>query len=235
MGRAALRAPRPGPVLPDARSLGALRKAAARCTGCPLYRNATQTVFGAGPARAHVMLVGEQPGDEEDRTGKPFVGPAGRELDRGLARARIDRSALYLTNAVKHFKWEPRGKKRIHQKPTAREVAACRLWLEAEIEALKPTAIVCLGATAAQALLGRGVRVTRVRGERIDSPLAPVVMATVHPSAILRARTAADRARERAAFQADLVRLAGYLARAPRDRKLYKRKREPRIARASRR
>jgi uracil-DNA glycosylase family protein len=211
------------PILTDARSLGALRKAAASCTRCPLYRNATQTVFGAGPARARVMLVGEQPGNDEDLSGKPFVGPAGRELDRGLARAGIDRDTVYVTNAVKHFKWQPRGKKRIHQKPTAREVAACRVWLDAEIDALKPTAIVCLGATAAQTLLGRSVRVTKVRGERIDSPLAPVVMATVHPSAILRARTDADRARERKAFQTDLVRLADHLERASRTRKLYKR------------
>jgi uracil-DNA glycosylase family protein len=214
----------PTPV-PAVRSVAALRKAAASCTRCPLYRRATQTVFGAGPAHARVMLVGEQPGNDEDLAGKPFVGPAGRELDRGLARARIDRATVYLTNAVKHFKWEPRGKKRIHQKPTAREVAACRLWLEAEIDAVKPTAIVCLGATAAQTLLGRSVRVTQVRGEPIDSPLAPVVMATVHPSAILRARTDRDRAREREAFQSDLVRLAGLLERASRDRKLYKRNR----------
>jgi DNA polymerase len=171
-------------------------------------------VFGAGPAKARVMLVGEQPGNDEDLSGKPFVGPAGRELDRGLARAGIDRSAVYVTNAVKHFKWEARGKKRIHQKPTAREIAACRLWLDAEIEALRPTALVCLGATASQALLGRSFRVTEARGERIPSPLAPIVMATVHPSVILRARTDEDREGEREAFAADLVRLAGYLERA---------------------
>jgi DNA polymerase len=217
------------PFLPDVRSLGALRKAAAGCRGCPLYRNATQTVFGAGPAGARVMFVGEQPGNDEDLAGKPFVGPAGRELDRALASARIDRADVYVTNAVKHFKWEPRGKKRIHQKPTAREIAACRLWLDAEIEALAPTAIVCLGATAAQTLLGRSVRVTKVRGEAIDSPLAPVVMATVHPSAILRARTDSDRQREREAFHADLARLAGYLERASEDHKrLYKRTRSAR-------
>ena len=212
------------PILPDVRSLGALRKAAATCRGCPLYRRATQTVFGAGPASARVMLVGEQPGNEEDLRGKPFVGPAGRELDRALAAAGLDRTSVYVTNAVKHFKWEPRGKKRIHQKPTAREIAACRVWLDAEIEALKPTAIVCLGATAAQTLLGRSVRVTKVRGERIASKLAPVVMATVHPSAILRARTDSDRQREREAFHADLARLAGYLERVSRGReRLYKR------------
>jgi len=204
------------PILPRVRSLRALRKAAATCRGCPLYRNATQTVFGAGPPGARVILVGEQPGNDEDLAGKPFVGPAGRELDRALARAGIDRGSVYVTNAVKHFKWTPRGKKRIHQKPTAREVAACRPWLEAEIAALRPTAIVLLGATAAQTLLGRSFRVTRSRGERIDSPLAPVVMATVHPSAILRARTDRDRAREREAFTADLARLAGHLARAAR-------------------
>ena len=193
------------PILPRVRSLRALRKAAATCRGCPLYRNATQTVFGAGPPGARVILVGEQPGNDEDLAGKPFVGPAGRELDRALARAGIDRGSVYVTNAVKHFKWTPRGKKRIHQKPTAREIAA-----------LRPTAIVRLGATAAQTLLGRSFRVTRSRGERIDSPLAPVVMATVHPSAILRARTDRDRAREREAFTADLARLAGHLARAAR-------------------
>jgi DNA polymerase len=215
MSRSAMTA---APFLPDARSLRALRKAAARCRGCPLYRNATQTVFGAGPARARVMLVGEQPGNEEDRAGAPFVGPAGRELDRGLARAGIDRSAVYVTNTVKHFKWEPRGKKRIHQKPTAREIAACRLWLDAEIEAVQPTAIVCLGATAAQTLLGRSFRVTQARGKRIASPLAPVVMATIHPSAILRARTDDDREREREAFTTDLARLAGYLERPRKNR-----------------
>ena len=202
------------PFLPDARSIGALRAAAATCRGCPLYRNATQTVFGAGPAKARVMLVGEQPGNDEDLAGAPFVGPAGRELDRGLESAGIDRDTVYVTNAVKHFKWEPRGKQRIHQKPTAREIAACRVWLEAEIEAVRPTAIVCLGATAARALLGPRFRVTQSRGERVASPLAPVVMATVHPSSVLRARTDEDRARKRKAFVADLSRLAGYLARS---------------------
>jgi DNA polymerase len=202
------------PFLPDVRSLGALRRAASGCRGCPLYRNATQTVFGAGPADSRVMFVGEQPGNDEDRIGAPFVGPAGREFDRGLAHAGIDRAAVYVTNAVKHFKWEARAKKRIHQKPTAREIAACRPWLDAEIAAVRPTAIVCLGATAAQALLGRAFRVTRSRGKRIGSPLAPVVMATIHPSAILRAPTDADRRRERDAFGADLARLAGYLRQA---------------------
>jgi DNA polymerase len=200
------------PFLPRARSLPALRRAAAGCRGCPIYRNATQTVFGAGPTGARVMLVGEQPGNEEDHAGAPFVGPAGRELDRALARAGIDRDTVYVTNAVKHFKWQPRGKRRIHQKPTAREIAACRLWLDAEIEAVKPAAIVCLGATAAQTLLGRSFRVTQSRGDRIASPLAPIVMATVHPSAILRARTDEDRHREREAFTADLARLAGFLS-----------------------
>jgi DNA polymerase len=202
------------PFLPDRRSLPALRRAAARCRGCPIYLNATQTVFGAGPSGARVMLVGEQPGNEEDRAGAPFVGPAGRELDRALERAGIDRDAVYVTNAVKHFKWQRRGKRRIHQKPTAREIAACRLWLDAEIEAVKPDAIVCLGATAAQTLLGRSFRVTQSRGDRIASPLARVVMATVHPSAILRARTDEDRHREREAFTADLARLAGFLSTA---------------------
>jgi DNA polymerase len=221
------------PFVPEVRSLGALRRAAATCRGCPLHRDATQTVFGAGPAHARVLFVGEQPGNEEDLAGAPFVGPAGRELDRGLAQAGIDRAAVYVTNAVKHFKWQRRGKRRIHEKPSSRETAACRPWLDAEIEAVKPTAIVCLGATAAQSLLGRSVRVTKLRGERIDSPLAPVVMATVHPSSILRARTDADRTREREAFHADLARLAGHLAQAKREgERLYKRPR-PRHARAS--
>jgi DNA polymerase len=168
-------------------------------------------VFGEGRRQAEVMLVGEQPGDREDREGRPFVGPAGRLLDEALAEAGIDRSASYLTNAVKHFKWEARGKRRIHQKPNAAEIAACRPWLDAELAAVRPTALVLLGATAAQALLGRGFRVTRQRGEPVESELAPLVVATVHPSAILRARDQ-DRAREREAFVADLRRVAAGLA-----------------------
>src|SRR5712671_3921872 len=172
---------------PDTSSLGAVREAAADCTACHLHKRATQTVFGQGPKHAPMMLVGEQPGDYEDVAGKPFVGPAGKIMDRALQDAGIDRSDVYVTNAVKHFKWEPRGKRRIHKKPTAREIAACRPWLDTEIALLKPAAIVCLGATAAQALLGRQFKVSVDRGTFIKSPLAPLVLATVHPSSILRA------------------------------------------------
>lgn len=164
-----------------------LRKAAKNCTACDLYKHATQTVFGEGSPKARVMMVGEQPGDQEDRQGQPFVGPAGKLLDAALEEAGIDRTKVYVTNAVKHFKWEPRGKRRIHKKPNSLEVAACRQWLDAEIAALHPKVIVCLGATAAQALLGRAFRVTEERGKFVPSELAPHVMATVHPSSILRA------------------------------------------------
>jgi DNA polymerase len=197
--------------LPERRTLTALREAAAGCTACPLHLTGTQTVFGEGRRRAEVMLVGEQPGDREDREGRPFVGPAGRLLDEALAEAGIDRSSSYLTNAVKHFKWQARGKRRIHQKPNAAEIAACRPWLDAELAAVRPTALVLLGATAAQALLGRGFRVTKERGEPVESELAPLVVATIHPSAILRARDQ-DRASEREAFVADLRRVAAGLA-----------------------
>ena len=190
--------------LPDRLSLSALREAARGCTACPLHLTGTQTVFGEGLKRAEVLLVGEQPGDREDLEGRPFVGPAGRLLDEALAEAGIDRGAAYLTNAVKHFKWEPRGKRRIHQKPNASEVAACRPWLEAELQVVRPTALVCLGATAAQALLGRRFRVTRERGRLLDSPLAPLTLATVHPSSILRAPDDESRRRERTAFVSDL-------------------------------
>jgi len=185
-------------------SLSKLRDAAAGCHACELYAGATQTVFGEGRVHAAVMLVGEQPGDHEDREGHPFVGPAGRILDDALAAAGIDRTAVYVTNAVKHFKWSARGKRRIHQKPDAREVAACRPWLTAEIERVRPQVLVCLGATAAQALLGPSFRVTKQRGQPVDSPLAPVVLATVHPSSILRAPDAAARDAAFAAFVADL-------------------------------
>src|SRR5918997_5232305 len=189
------------PFVPEARNLNALREAAAACRGCPLYEPATQTVFGEGPAKARVVFVGEQPGDKEDQEGRPFVGPAGRLFDEALEEAGIDRSAAYVTNAVKHFKWQPRGKRRIHQKPNAAELAACRPWLDAELDVVKPEALVCLGATAAQALLGRSFRVTRDRGTLLGSELAAVVMATVHPSSILRSD---NRDEELALFVEDL-------------------------------
>jgi uracil-DNA glycosylase len=173
--------------VPPSRELPALAKAAARCRGCKLYCNATQVVFGEGPPTASVMFVGEQPGDQEDRAGKPFVGPAGQLLDDMMERAGIPRGEVYVTNAVKHFKFEPRGTRRIHSKPSAREVGACRPWLEAEIDAVKPEIIVCLGATAAQSLMGSGFRVTQQRGQPIsDTKWAPWVIATYHPSALLR-------------------------------------------------
>jgi DNA polymerase len=174
-------------MVPTDPDLEELRKTAATCTACDLYRNATQTVFGKGLTRSQVMLVGEQPGDKEDVEGEPFVGPAGRLLDEALVAAGIDRDEAYVTNVVKHFKFEQRGKRRIHKKPNMAEITACRPWLEAEIEVVGPTALVCLGATAAQALLGRTFRVTQHRGEFVESDLAPLVTATIHPSAILRA------------------------------------------------
>jgi DNA polymerase len=190
--------------LPPRKTLPALREAVQGCRGCDLYRNATQAVFGEGAAHADVLFVGEQPGDKEDLAGKPFVGPAGQLLDRALAEAGIDRSQTYVTNAVKHFKWQPRGKRRIHQKPTWTESVACRPWLEAELEAVAPRVVVCLGATAAQSLLGRDFRVTRHRGEVVASDLADHVTATVHPSSILRQRDEAARQAELAAFVDDL-------------------------------
>jgi uracil-DNA glycosylase family protein len=192
-------------------TLAKLREAAAGCRACNLWRGGTQTVFGEGRAKSEVMLVGEQPGDREDIEGRPFVGPAGRLLDEALARAGIDRDNVYITNVVKHFKWKPRGKRRIHQKPNAEEIGACRPWLEGELEAVKPRVIVCLGATAAQALLGRTFRVSRQRGEFVESPLAPLVTATVHPSSILRAED--DEARRVAMdeFVDDLTKVAGVL------------------------
>ena len=190
--------------LPDRLSLTSLREAAAGCTACPLHLTGTQTVFGEGKAGSRVLFVGEQPGDKEDLEGRPFVGPAGRLFDELLEEAGIDRSAAYVTNAVKHFKWQPRGKRRIHQKPNAAELAACRPWLDAELEVVKPEALVCLGATAAQALLGRSFRVTRDRGTLLDSELAPITVATVHPSSILRAPDDEARRRERGLFVDDL-------------------------------
>jgi uracil-DNA glycosylase len=174
-------------LLPERPTLPRLRQAAAGCKACPLWERGTQTVFGDGTRNAEVMLVGEQPGDREDLAGEPFVGPAGGILDKALAQAGIDPSKSYTTNVVKHFKWEARGKRRIHKKPNMSEISACRPWLDAEISVVKPKAIVALGATAAQALLGRDFRVTKQRGEPIDSTLADVVVATIHPSSILRA------------------------------------------------
>jgi DNA polymerase len=197
--------------LPARRTLGAARAAVQGCRGCDIHRNATQAVFGEGAAGAVVMLVGEQPGDQEDLAGAPFVGPAGRVLDGALADAGIDRSQAYVTNAVKHFKWQARGKRRIHQKPSYSEQAACRPWLELEIELVKPRVLVCLGATAAQSLLGRDFRVTRSRGELVESSLAPYVTATIHPSAILRQTDDAAREAELAAFVDDLRKVAALL------------------------
>jgi len=187
-----------------AKSIAELAREAEGCRNCPLWKNATQTVFGEGGSRSQVMFVGEQPGNDEDLSGKPFVGPAGRLLDTSLAEAGIDRKKVYVTNVVKHFKWEPRGKRRIHKKPSVSEIAACRPWLDAEIASIRPIVVVCLGATAAQALLGKTFRVTAQRGEFIESSLAPYVMATVHPSSILRAPDEESRHSEKQKFIADL-------------------------------
>ena len=189
---------------PDTSSLTTLREAASRCIACDLYKRATQTVFGEGPKGAAMILVGEQPGDYEDVAGKPFVGPAGQIMDRALEEAGIDRSQVYVTNTVKHFKWELRGKRRIHQKPNAREIAACRPWLEAELRIVKPNLVVAMGATAAQAIFGPGFRVTRERGKVLSSKLAPRVLATVHPSSLLRQPDEESREREYKHFVADL-------------------------------
>jgi uracil-DNA glycosylase family protein len=193
-------------------TLASLREDAARCRACPLWRHATQTVFGEGPAKAELLFVGEQPGDAEDKEGRPFVGPAGRVFDEALAEAGIEREKVYVTNAVKHFKWKARGKRRIHQKPNAAEIAACRPWLDAELEVVSPSVLVALGATAAQALLGRGFRVTQQRGVPVESDLAPNVVATVHPSSILRAPDEAARTEAYAVFVADLKAAARLLS-----------------------
>jgi uracil-DNA glycosylase family protein len=193
---------------PLANSLSALREEAAGCRACDLYKTGTQTVFGEGAEHAEIMFVGEQPGDREDLEGKPFVGPAGRLLDEALRDAGIDRDHAYITNAVKHFKWKPQGKRRLHQKPNAAEINACRSWLDAEIGLVKPRVLVLLGATAAQALLGRDFRVSVDRGKFIERPGLPLVMATVHPSSILRAPDDETRELERRAFIQDLKRLA---------------------------
>lgn len=190
------------PLVPERPSLTKLREAAAGCAACDLHKTGTQTVFGEGARSADAMLVGEQPGDREDKAGKPFVGPAGRLLDEALEDAGIDRTQVYVTNVVKHFKWVARGKRRIHQKPSWAEVAACRPWLEAELAVVEPRVLVCLGATAAQALLGRQFRVTKERGRPVESDLAEHVLATIHPSAILR--DPETREQEYAAFVADL-------------------------------
>ncbi len=194
---------RPAPA-PETTSLKALAEAAKVCTACHLYKRATQTVFGEGPKSARIMMLGEQPGDQEDLAGKPFVGPAGQLFDRALEAVGIDRSLVYVTNTVKHFKWEPRGKRRIHQKPNSREIAACRPWLEAELRAVKPEVLVCLGATAAQAILGSVFRVTKQRGEILETEFSPRTIATVHPSSLLRQPDEETRAREYARFLDDL-------------------------------
>jgi DNA polymerase len=194
---------RPAPV-PETSSLKEVAEAAKKCTACHLYKRATQTVFGEGPKHATMLLIGEQPGDYEDVAGKPFVGPAGKIMDRALEEARIDRKDVYVTNAVKHFKWEPRGKRRIHQKPNSREIAACKPWLEAELRLVKPKLVVCLGATAGQAIFGSSFRVTRERGKVLSSELAPRVVATVHPSSLLRQPEEESREREYTHFVSDL-------------------------------
>ncbi|MDX6710993.1 MAG: uracil-DNA glycosylase [Blastocatellia bacterium] len=200
-------------LIPEKPTLSSLRKAAADCKACDLWKRGTQTVFGEGSAHARILLIGEQPGNEEDLKGRPFVGPAGRLLDKAFAEVGIDRTEAYVTNVVKHFKWEPRGKLRIHKKPNSQEIEACRPWLEAEISVVQPQAIMLLGATAAQALLGRQFRVTKQRGVPIESPLARYVMATVHPSSILRAPDGETREAEYREFVNDLKKLVRLLER----------------------
>jgi DNA polymerase len=198
-------------LIPDRPTLKSVRETARDCQACRLYKTGTQTVFGEGPSRPTLMMVGEQPGDAEDVAGHPFVGPAGKLLDRALEEAGIDRTRVYVTNVVKHFKWEPRGKRRIHKKPNAAEISACRPWLETEIALTRPRVIVCLGATAAQALLGRAFKVSQHRGTFVPSSLAPRVMATVHPSSILRAPDEESRHADLRRFVADLKRAAAEL------------------------
>jgi DNA polymerase len=197
--------------LPSKLTLTNLRKAATSCTGCELYKQATQTVFGEGPAHIKVLLVGEQPGDQEDRAGHPFVGPAGKLLDKALEEAGIARGDVYVTNAVKHFKWEPQGKRRKHKKPSAAEVAACRPWLEAEVQVLEPRVVLCLGVTAAQSVFGKAVRLNELRGRPFSTPLAKSVFVTAHPSAILRAPDPAQREDGYRLFVEDLGRMAEHL------------------------
>jgi DNA polymerase len=201
--------------LPVTPSLPAARVAAVACRGCGLYRNATQTVFGEGARDAKIMLIGETPGDREDLVGRPFVGPAGQLLDRGLAAAGIERGAVYVTNVVKHFKWEPRGKRRLHKRPAPGEIAACLPWLRLEMELVQPGIIVCLGATAGQALFGSAFSVTRERGRFLQSSFAPFVLATLHPSALLRIRDVAEREAAFDAFVADLALVCDAESRQP--------------------
>jgi len=206
------------PFVPADRALPVLREAVQHCRGCDLYQNATQAVFGeleigdkARKPKVSIMMIGEQPGDQEDKQGRPFVGPAGKLLDKCLEEVKIDRQKVYVTNTVKHFRWEPRGKLRIHKKPSAREIQACRPWLDAELEAVRPELIVCLGATAAQALLGTKFRITKSHGETHEVEGLPPIIATLHPSAILRARTDEDRERDTKTFIDDLRRVAGFI------------------------
>jgi uracil-DNA glycosylase family protein len=210
MARAAIETA--APLIPPRPTLPLLREIAAGCQACDLYKCGTQTVFGEGRAHALAMFVGEQPGDSEDKAGRPFVGPAGKLLDKALVAAGIDRKLVYVTNAVKHFKWVPRGKRRLHEKPNAREIAACRPWLEAELAVVKPRVLVLLGATAAQAILGKSFKVTQQRGQILASVLAPRVMATVHPSSLLRAPDDETRHREMARFIEDLSHIAPLIA-----------------------
>jgi DNA polymerase len=201
-------------LLPERPTLPAVREVAAGCKACDLYKRGTQTVFGEGPPKAELMLVGEQPGDAEDQAGHPFVGPAGRLLDTALEEAGIERRQVYVTNVVKHFKWEARGKRRIHAKPNAAEIGACRPWLEVEIALVKPRILICLGATAAQALLGRSFKVSQQRGTVVPSPLAPIVSATVHPSSILRAPDGETRREEMRRFVKDLRTIAREMSKS---------------------
>jgi uracil-DNA glycosylase len=199
------------PFIPARLTVPALQEAASSCTGCDLYKQATQTVFGKGAGHAEIILVGEQPGDQEDRAGHPFVGPAGKILDKALAEAGIARHDVYVTNAVKHFKWEPQGKRRKHKKPSAAEIAACRPWLEAEVKVLGPRVIVCLGVTAAQSVFGELVRLNEIRGKSWSTAMGSNVFVTVHPSAILRHPEAAQRAEEYRRFVQDLRRIGKFL------------------------
>jgi uracil-DNA glycosylase len=201
------------PLVPASPNLQNLREASAGCKACDLWKLGTQTVFGEGSCHARVMMIGEQPGDKEDLQGRPFVGPAGAVLDKALAAAGIDRNDVYVTNIVKHFKWEPRGKRRIHKKPNAMQITACRPWLDAELEVVKPEVVVLLGATAAQGIMGRDFRVTQHRGEWVQSEIAPYVIATVHPSSILRAPDDESRHEEMRKFIDDLKAVAGQIRR----------------------